>query len=214
MITVWGRRSSSNVQAVLWCIAELDIAFTRIDAGFTYGLVASDAYLAMNPNGTVPTIRDGKNLPLWESGAILRYLASQYSPDSFWPKDPVARATIDQWAEWSKINVAQMFTGPVFWRVVRTPADRQNPEAIHKAVAEFESALTIADRQLQSMPYIAGEYFTLADIQFAHVLYRYYDIFISRSRLTAVAQYFDRISNRAPYKQHVAISYDELVDTQ
>lgn len=64
MLTVWGRRSSSNVQAVMWCIGELDIKHLRIDAGFKYGVIDSEEYIAMNPNGTVPMIRDGENAPL------------------------------------------------------------------------------------------------------------------------------------------------------
>ena len=214
MITVWGRQSSSNVQAVMWCIAELGLPFKRIDAGFKYGVTDTDKYLGMNPNGTVPTIRDGDNKPLWESGAILRYLANRYSDDQFWSRDPIIRARIDQWAEWSKLNIALMFTGPIFWRVARTPVERQEPEIIRNAVADFESALLIADNQLKHQPYIAGPNFTLADIQFAHVLYRYYHISITRAPLEAVAQYYRRILERESYVEHVAISYDELVGTK
>jgi len=214
MVTVWGRRSSSNVQAVMWCIAELGIPFKRIDAGFQYGVVDTPAYLAMNPNGTVPTLQDGDRTPIWESGAILRYLAASYADSTFWPDEPAERARVDQWAEWSKLNIALLFTSPVFWRVARTPVSRQNPEAIAQAVAEFEAKLAIADQQLQAEDFLAGRHFTLADIQFAHVLYRYYDIAIPRRRLDAVAAYYDRIRHRPAYQQHVAIAYDELVDTK
>lgn len=214
MITVWGRKSSSNVQAVMWCIEELKLPYERIDAGFKYGVVDTDAYRAMNPNGTVPTIQDGDNAPLWESGAILRYLASQYGKSGFWPDCLIERAKVDQWAEWSKINVAQMFTGPIFWRVARTPVSRQDPDAIAKAIEDFELSLEIADRQLQVNPYIAGKSFSLADIQFAHILYRYYDIPIQRKSFAALKKYYDRISVRSSYKLHVALSYAELIDTK
>ena len=213
MITIWGRSSSSNVQAVMWCIEELNVPYNRIDAGFTYGVVDSEEYLAMNPNGTVPTIRDGDKPPLWESGAILRYLAGRYANDEFWPASSVDRAHVDRWAEWSKINIALAFTGPIFWRVARTPANRQDQFAITKAVAVFEDALTIVNSQLQTNSYLAGTHFSLADIQFAHVLYRYYDISIVRKRLDAVAEYYERIKLRAAYQRHVAISYAELVNT-
>lgn len=214
MLTVWGRRSSSNVQAVVWCIEELKIPYKRINAGFTYGVTGTDEYLAMNPNGTVPTLQDGDNEPIWESGAILRYLATRYGDEDFWPREPVGRAYIDKWAEWSKLNIALLFTGPIFWRVARTPVERQDPAAIESAVSEFESALAIADHQLQNNQYIAGRNFTLADIQFAHVLYRYFDIPIERAGLSAVASYYKRISKRKAYLEHVAIPYDELVGTK
>ena len=198
----------------MWCIEELAIPYNRIDAGFTYGVVDSEEYLAMNPNGTVPTIKDGANLSLWESGAILRYLANQYADNDFWPTDTSERAHVDQWAEWSKINIALAFTVPIFWRVARTPQAQQDLAAINKAISVFEDALTIANFQLQSSPYLAGKHFSLADIQFAHVLYRYYDISIVRKNLDAVVEYYDRIKRRAAYQQHVAISYAELIDTK
>ena len=79
MLKVWGRRSSSNVEALLWCLEELNLGYERIDAGFIYGVVDTPEYLAMNPNGTVPTLQDGDGPPLWETGAILRYIAGAYS---------------------------------------------------------------------------------------------------------------------------------------
>lgn len=56
MLKVWGRASSSNVQAVMWCIAELGLEYERIDAGHIYGVVDTPEYLALNPNGTNPTL--------------------------------------------------------------------------------------------------------------------------------------------------------------
>jgi len=130
MITVWGRVSSSNVQATLWCLAELGLEFERIDAGFVYGVTDTPAYLEMNPNGFVPTLVDGENPPLFETGAILRYLATAHGDDVFWPSGLVARAQIDKWAEWAKINIALKFTAPVFWLVIRTARSLQDPEQI------------------------------------------------------------------------------------
>jgi len=91
MIKVWGRASSSNVQSVMWCLAELGLSVERIDAGLMYGVVNSPDYLAMNPNGTIPTLIDNDAPPLWESGAILRYLANAYATDPFWPSQLVDR---------------------------------------------------------------------------------------------------------------------------
>ncbi len=210
MLKVWGRRSSSNVQAVMWCLGELDLPCERIDAGFTYGMVDTPDYLSMNPNGTVPTLQDGGNPPLWESGAILRYLATRYAAGDFWPADPVARADVDRWAEWSKINVALNFTGPVFWRVVRTPPSKQDPAAIVEALRRLDKFLGIAEARLADHPYLAGEKFTLADIQFGHCLYRYFDIDIARSEHPHLRRYYDRLAARPAYRDHVMVSYEEL----
>ena len=147
-IKIWGRLSSSNVQAVLWCLAELNLPFERINAGYIHGVVDTLDYLAMNPNGLVPTLIDGSAPPLFETGAILRYLAGQYAPESFWPSNPVARAQTDKWAEWAKINIALKFIAPVFWLVVRTAPSCQDPETITKNLKILEQYLRVADDRL------------------------------------------------------------------
>lgn len=212
MLKIWGRRSSSNVQALMWCVGELNLPHERMDAGFIYGVVDTPDYLAMNPNGTVPTLRDGDNPPLWETGAILRYLASTYASDEFWPANPIARAGVDKWAEWSKLNVAMNFTSPVFWRVARTPASKRDPAAIRDALHRLDNYLDIADSRLAKLPFLAGEHFTLADIQFGHCLFRYFDIDIERARHPSLRRYYDALTTRPAFREHVMVSYEELRD--
>ncbi|MDX5630078.1 MULTISPECIES: glutathione S-transferase family protein [unclassified Brenneria] len=210
MLTVWGRRSSSNVQALMWCIGELGLPYHRHDAGHIYGGTDTPAFLAMNPNGTVPVLKEDDGEPLWETGAILRYLANRYGAEAFWPTDLSARANVDKWAEWSKLNIALMFTAPIFWRVVRTPANERDDAAIETALAAFTVKLSIAEERLAAHDYLAGPNFTLADIQFGHVLYRYYDIAIQRRALPAVRSYYERLTQRPAFKEHVMVCYDEL----
>lgn len=209
-LTIWGRASSSNVQALMWCIGELGLAFQRHDIGHIHGGNDTPQFLAMNPNGLVPVLRDGDGPPLWETGAILRYLASRYGADPFWPADPVARAQADKWAEWAKINATLGFTGPIFWRVVRTAPSKRDPAAIAGAIDKFARILAIAEAQLASNAFLAGDDFTLADIQFGHILFRYYDIAIERPSHPRVESYYERLSRRAAYRQHVMVSYEEL----
>lgn len=210
MLKVLGRKSSSNVQAVLWCLEELGLAYEQADAGFTYGVVNTPEYRSINPNGTVPTLIDGDTLPVWETGAILRYIATVYGDESFWPSDPAMRAQVDKWAEWSKINIAGKFTAPIFWRVVRTAPSKRDPVAIQQALENLDPYLAVGDNQLSRQPFIAGENFTLADIQLGHSLYRYFDIDISRKSYPNLRRYFDDLTKRAAFKETVMVSYDEL----
>ena len=210
MLKIWGRRSSSNMQALMWCVGELGLEFDRTDAGFTYGVVDTPEYRAMNPNGTVPTVIDGDNPPLWETGAILRYLAGKYGSDAFWPKDPYARADVDRWAEWSKINIASNYTAPVFWRTVRTAPSRRDPAAIDDALRKLGVFLDVAETHLAHQRYLADDHFTLADIQFGHCLYRYFDIDIDRADRPNLRRYYETLADRPAYREHVMISYEEL----
>jgi len=215
MITVWGRKSSSNVQAVLWCLQELELECNRIDAGFTYGVTDTDNYLNMNPNGYVPTLQDGSNSPLFESCAICRYLASRYAqehfkPNNFWPDDLAARATIDMWAEWAKLNVAQNFSLPLFWPKVRLPPEQTSAETLNAALDKLNKFLKIADTRLENSKYLASNELTVADIVFGHSLYRYYDIDIPRAEFTNLERYYRTLSNREAYRNTVMVSYDEL----
>lgn len=210
MIEIWGRKTSSNVQALMWCIGEIGLPFVRYDIGHRYGGNDTAAFLAMNPNGTVPVIRDDKGAPLWETGAILRYLAGRYGALDFWPAEHQARAQVDKWAEWAKINVALNFTAPVFWWVVRTAAGERDAQAIGQALARLHHYLALADAQIAHEGYLAGRAFTLADIQFGHLLYRYFTIAIDRPVFPAIAQYYQRLTQHPAFAEHVMVSYDEL----
>ena len=211
-LVVYGRASSSNVQACMWGCAELGLDVSRLDYGENFGGLDTPAFRAMNPHGKIPVLQLPNGHAMFETPAILRYLAGVYGGDDFWPSDPVRRAGVDMWAEWAKHDVAEAFTGPVFWRVVRTPNDRWDHAAIAAAVAYLESQLAIAEPRLAS-GYLCGDKFTLADIQFGHVLYRYFDIDITRAPFPNLNRYYQTLCQRPAYQAHVMLAYDELRDT-
>ena len=118
MLKIWGRKNSINVQKVLWCCAELGIKYDRIDAGMEHGVNNTPEYRAMNPNGTIPTI-DDDGFVLWESHAIVRYLAAKHGAGTLWPADLKQRADSDRWMDWAH-TFAREFQRPVFWALART----------------------------------------------------------------------------------------------
>ena len=210
MLTIWGRRSSSNVQSVMWCIGELGLKYERIDAGFIYGGNDTAEFKAMNPNGLIPVVKDGHDAPLFESGAILRYLATRYGEAPFWPKQPCERAQIDKWAEWAKVNVTPSFTVPIFWQLIRIRPQDRDPAVTSQALDRLGRLLAIAETRIAEHGYLAGREFTLADILLGHLLYRYYDLAIERTQLPALAAYYERLTQRPAYREHVMVPYDEL----
>jgi glutathione S-transferase len=207
MITVYGRATSSNVQLVMWAIAELGLPHERLDYGHTFGGTNTPEFRAMNPNGLVPVIRDG-DLVMWESGAILRYLASRYGAAPFWPADPLERAPIDMWAEWGKVTLAPAFNMPIFWARVRTAAKDRDEAALTAAVTRFDGLLGIVEPRLA--PFVMGEDFTLADIVIGSYLHRYYTVDIARPDRPAIRAYYDRLAARPAYRDHVMVDWKVL----
>ena len=211
MITVYGRVTSSNVQAVLWGMAELGLEHERLDYGHVFGGLNTPEFRALNPHELIPVIRDGE-VVVWESCAILRYLASHYGDGgAFWPANPAQRAVVDMWAEWGKISFAQNFTAPIFWSRVRTAAVDRDEAALSAAIAHFETRIEALENQLDGgQSFVVSDDFTLADIVIGHVLFRWFDIDIPRAPRPSVEAYFQRLMGRPAYRDHVAISYEDL----
>jgi glutathione S-transferase len=203
MLTIHGRATSLNVQAVMWLTAELDLPVERLDLGFPFGGTDTPEYRAMNPNGLVPTLVD-EHVTLFESAAILRYLAARHARFPFWPEDPVARAPVDMWAEWGKTTLQPSFMRPVFWPALHggTPDD--------KSLAAFEKNLDILEARLGDGPWLLGPDFTLADIEVGLPLYRYFTVEIARRDRPALAGYYSRLAERPAYASHVMVPYDIL----
>src|SRR3989304_1196014 len=99
MLRIWGRTNSVNVKKALWCAEELGLAYERIDAGLQFGVVDTAEYRKLNPNGLVPTIED-HGFVLWESHAIVRYLAAKHGAGTLWPTDLKVRADAARWVGW------------------------------------------------------------------------------------------------------------------
>jgi glutathione S-transferase len=208
-LTVYGRATSSNVQAVMWGIAELGLTAERLDYGHVHGGTDSPEFQAMSPHGLVPVLRDGE-LVVWESCAILRYLGARYGAAPFWPEDPVARAPIDMWAEWAKGTLVASFTVPIFWSRVRTPAAKRDEAALARAVARFDGHLGTLEAQLDGQRFVCGDDFTLADIVAGHLLYRYFAIDIPRRDWPGIASYYARLAERPAYAEHGMVSFEPL----
>src|SRR5262245_41564498 len=120
MPTVWGRRSSFNLQRVMWLVGELSLVHRHIEVGGRFGGLDTPEFRAMNPHGRVPVIDDG-GLVVWESHTILRFLAARYGRGSFWSDDAGARSQVERWMDWSQTTPQPDFLMGVCWDFYRTP---------------------------------------------------------------------------------------------
>ncbi len=208
-ITVWGRLTSSNVQKVIWTLGELELPYEHVVVGgFAKGTNTPD-YRAMNPNGLVPTIRDGE-LVLWESNAIVRYLSAEYGSGLLFPVEARERAVVDQWADWTATTFQPSWSA-VFAAKVRTPAAEQKPDDIGKAIANAERQFEILDGRLADVPFLAGDKLTYADLIAGIGLYRWTTMDISRRSFANVTAWHRRLRERPAYVKAVEVPYDELV---
>ena len=203
-LTIWGRANSVNVQKVLWCLAELDLAYDRIDAGMAFGKNDQPNYLAMNPNGRVPTLVDGDYV-LWESNSIMRYLNLAYGRGSpIYPAAPQARAAVDRWLDWT-LSTLQPVDRPVFWALVRTPREKRDTMAIQKDVDAEAVVWRIPDALLASRRFIEGDQFTIADIAIGAFARRWFGVEgVTKPNLPNLERWFQEISKRPGFAKHLS----------
>lgn len=200
MLTIWGRLNSHNVKKVAWLADEIDIPYVRHDIGGQFGF--TDAYRAMNPNALIPTIEED-GMVLWESNAILRYLAARHAPDRFWPEDPAVRARADQWMDWQfSYGPAQY---PAFFNLVRRPAAERDLEAIAQSAQATAKMMTILDQALAATSWLSGESFGLGDIPMGVYAHTWFTIDIPRPTLPHVEDWYRRLVTRPGYAANVMI---------
>jgi glutathione S-transferase len=169
MMRLWGRKSSINVQKVLWCLAELGLEegkdFERIDAGLHFGKNRTPEFLALNPNGLVPALEDG-NLVLWESNTILRYLIRQYDQSKRFPDDIGTQYQSEKWMDW-QVGTLWPCLRIAFLGLTRTPENERNHQAIQKSYQDTNALLAVLDQQLENQHYCSGNNFHIGDIPLA-----------------------------------------------
>ena len=203
-LTIWGRANSVNVQKVLWCLRELDLHYERIDAGMAFGKNNEAAYLAMNPNGRVPTLVDG-DFVLWESNSIMRYLVLAYGQGSpLYPQAPQRRAGVDRWLDWT-LSTLQPVDRPVFWALVRTPPEKRDMVAIQKDADAEAAQWRVVDAQLKTRRFIEGDHFTIADIALGAYARRWFGVEgVTKPRLEHLERWFAQFSARPGFQKFIA----------
>jgi len=201
MLKIWGRNTSVNVQKAMWTVGELGLPCERIDVGGSFGKNREAPYLAMNPNGLVPTLEEDGFI-LWESNAIVRYLAAKFGPGRLEPLDLQERARASSWMDW-QLTVAGAAITPVVWGLIRTPPEKRDHAAIEAGKVRTLEAMRILDAQLAKTAYVAGSTFSMGDIPPAAIVYRFRRLMPERPRLDHLERWFTGIEQRPAFKEHV-----------
>jgi glutathione S-transferase len=204
MLKIWGRVNSVNVKKALWAAEELGLTYERIDAGLHFGVNNTPDYKRMNPTGLVPTIEDD-GFTLWESHAIVRYLAAKHGAGTLWPTDAKARADADRWMDWTH-SFSREFQRPVFWPLVRTPPEQRDVAAIAAAVKKCGEMLAAPEQALKERPFLGGRQFTMGDVPLGCHIQLWMRLPIERPKLPGIEAWFARLCERPAYGRIVDLA--------
>ncbi len=199
MLRIYGRTTSSNVEKVLWACDKLGVPFDRVDMAGKYGF--SEEYLRLNPNRVVPTI-DDDGFILWESNAIVRYLASIHGAGTLWPADPRIRADADRWMTWQQTTFWAALQ-PAFVQLVRTPADKRDMKAVDASVARAGELSATMEGVLERTLWMAGNAFTMGDVPLGVAVHRWLALDIARPDRPAIRRWYERLCARPAYRKNV-----------
>ena len=202
MLRIYGHSGSSNVQKVLWCCSELGLRFEQRDVGGPFGGNHAPEYLALNPNGLVPTL-DDDGFVLWESNVIVRYLAARHGNGSLYPDDLRERADAERWMDWQQTRVSSPMR--VLYRaLLLVPPESTPPPSLDTAHRQAAQAWTMLERRLERQPYVAGNALTVGDIALGNAVHRWFRLPIERPLLPSLRAWYDRLCERPAYRKYTA----------
>jgi glutathione S-transferase len=204
MLKIWGRNTSSNVQKVIWALAEMKIPFERLDVGGAFGKTKDPFYLAMNPNSLVPVLEEEDGFTMWESNSICRYLAAKHTSRVLEPADLKIRARAHMWMDW-QLSVMGPAITPVFWGLIRTPPEKRDANAIAAGKERTVVAVKMMEEQLGRTQYLAGNEFSYGDIPVGIAIYRYMQLIPERPATPNLDRWYAAISSRPAFKEQIAV---------
>lgn len=199
MLKILGRRTSGNTQKVLWCCDELGLAYEREDVGREFGRNREPEYLALNPNGRVPTLVDD-GFVLWESNAIVRYLCAKHGMGTLCPPQLQQRADMERWMDWQQTTLRPPF------HALSDALQSPNPpggEVMKRLCETMDNAWKILDAQLAQQPFVAGAGLTMADIPFCYIVNRWYRLPLEHRGLAHIKAWYDRLCERPAFRRNV-----------
>jgi glutathione S-transferase len=201
MLKILGKAGSINVRKILWLCDEVNAKYEREDWGSGFRPTDDPYFLSLNPNGLVPVIRDG-DVTLWESNAILRYLAAKHGRDDLLPSDIASRAKVEQWMDWQATDFNNSWRY-AFQALVRKNPGYDNKREIEASLRDWSAKIKVLEGQLERTGgYVVGGAFSLADIPIGLSVNRWFMTPCERPRYPAVEAYYDRLSEREAYRRH------------
>lgn len=202
MLRILGRVTSINARKVLWAADEMGLDYEHEAWGKPVRDPQVPEFLAMNPNGQVPVIVDD-GFVMWESNAIMRYLAEQTASDLL-PSDARERGLVDQWLTWqaTELNFAWSYVARA---KLRNFPPHPDPARMAESIGAWRKAMEILEGQLEKgNGYVVNGRFSLADIVIGLSTHRWMNVpFDDKPKLPAVAEHYAKMQSRPAGKPYL-----------
>ncbi|MGO8997025.1 MAG: glutathione S-transferase family protein [Polyangiaceae bacterium] len=193
---------SPNVRRVRLTAAVLGIELEEKKLDFAKGEHKNPEYLALNPNGAVPTLVDG-DFVLTESRAIMQYLASKKPESGLLPRDEAARADVTRWQFWDASHFSPNCATIAFEKLLKGMMGLGDPDArkVEEALGNFRRFAGVLNKRLEGKQYVVGSALTVADLTLASSLMYAKQAELPLAEFPAVQAWFSRISDMDAWKK-------------
>ncbi|HEX3758868.1 MAG TPA: glutathione S-transferase family protein [Kofleriaceae bacterium] len=193
---------SPNVRRVRLTAAVLGLPLEEKVLDLARGEQRRPEYLALNPNGAIPTLVDG-DFVLTESRAIMQYLASRKPEAGLLPRDEAARADVTRWQFWDAAHFSPQLGTITFEKIIKPMVGMGEPDArrIDEALANFRRFAAVLDQRLDGKPYVVGTALTIADLTLASSLMYAKQVDLPLAEFPNVAAWFARITELDGWKR-------------
>ena len=195
MLKLLGRKTSGNVQKVLFALEEIGVDYDREDYGRLFENTKTPEYLALNPTAKVPTLLHG-DIVIWESNTILRYLAMILNQDLTGANE-AERSQVERWMDFILAAINPGYLAG-FKGAKMKPADR--PAGFAEQIADLHTQMQIINSHLENKAFLVLNKLTIADCAAAPILGRCLNFPYSRPSMPNLENWFEKIAKRTAFK--------------
>jgi glutathione S-transferase len=194
MLKLYDFLESGNGYKVRLLLTQLGVAFERIEVDITRGESRTAEFLALNPNGRIPTLELQNGSCLAESNAIQWYLADG---TKFLPGDPLERAQVLQWMFFEQYSHEPFIAVVRFW--VHQGQDLEREQEVEERRKRGYDALAVTEGQLSERHFFVGERYSIADIALYAYTHVAHEGGFDLSPYPAVRRWLDRVAAQPNY---------------
>lgn len=196
MITLYGVPGSRAFRTI-WMLEELGVPYENVPTHFATGDTKKPDFLALNPNGHIPTLVDD-GVPYWESMAINLYLAKKYDK-GLAPGSLEDECHAIQWSFWAMTEVENPLLDVLMHRMF-LPAEQRDPKAADAGIEKLQAPLAVLDGHLAGRNHVVGDRYSVADVNLASVLSWSTLVGVDLAKFPNVARWLGECSSRPAAK--------------